>query len=98
MTVVAIVLGFAVTIKGLVPMIIASLVWCVMPTPFVICAIFARGDVRAFAIGGLVPWLPLLRGVLPSHPPFLIPVWLLIMTVICGVVAVATYRRIRNQS
>jgi hypothetical protein len=95
MTVVAIVLGFAVTINGLVPMIIASLVWCVMPTPFVICAIFARGDVRAFAIGGLVPWLLLLRGELPGHP-FLVPVWLLIMPVICGVVAVATYRRIRN--
>ena len=28
-----------------------------MPTPLVICAIFGRGDVQAFAIGALVPWV-----------------------------------------
>ena len=31
-------------------------VCCVLPTPLVICAIFGRGDIQAFAIGALVPW------------------------------------------
>ena len=31
------------------------IVCCVVPTPLVICAIFGRGDVQAFAIGALDP-------------------------------------------
>jgi hypothetical protein len=93
-TVVALLLGLTASIQGLVPMLIVSLVWCVMPTPFIIGAIFGRGDIRAFAIGGLVPWLLILR-----EPPGLslsTPIWLLIMPVICGVVAVATFRWLKT--
>ena len=96
-TVVAILLGLAVTFQGLTSLILASLIWCVLPTPLVICAIFGPGDVRAFAIGGLIPWFPLLRAT-PPGPALLIPVWLVIMSVICGMIAVATYRWVPRQS
>jgi hypothetical protein len=95
MTAAAILLGLAVSITGLVPMLLASLVWCVLPTPLVICAIFGRGEIRAFAVGGLIPWLLLLRNI-PPGPALLVPVWLLIMPVVCGAIAVATYRWLRR--
>jgi hypothetical protein len=90
-TVVAILLGLAVTFQGLTSLILASLIWCVLPTPLVICAIFGRGDVRAFAIGGLIPWFPLLRAAAPA-PVLLLPVWLVVMSLICGTIGAATYR------
>jgi hypothetical protein len=91
-TVAAIVLGLAVTLQGLVPFVILSIVWGVIPTPLVICAIFGRGDIQAFAIGALIPWVLVLRG-----PPGvgLLP-FVLLMPAVCGVVAVVTYRWVRS--
>jgi hypothetical protein len=72
----------------------AIFLWCVLPTPFVICALFGRGDVRAFAIGGLVPWLTYFRGA-PGNGELLFS--LVIMAPICGVVAVATFRWVQRR-
>ena len=93
-TVVAILLGLAVTFQGFVPFIILSIVWGVIPTPLVICAIFGRGDIRSFAIGALVPWVLVLRG-----PPGigLLP-FVLIMPAVCGAVAVVTHRWVTRDS
>jgi hypothetical protein len=96
-TAVAIVLGLAMTVQGLTSLILASLIWCVLPTPLVICAIFGRGDVRAFAVGGLVPWLPLLRAT-PPGPPWLLPFWLVVMSALCGVIGAVTYRWVARPS
>ena len=97
MTLVAILLGFAVTVGGLIPLLLLSLIWCVVPTPLVICAIFGRGDIRAFAIGGLVPWLILWQSTL-FQSGLIVPVLLTVMSVICGIVAVATFRWVTSQS
>jgi hypothetical protein len=64
-------------------------VCCVLPTPFVVAAIFGRGDIQSFAIGALVPWLTLL--------PWMssMAVWLLVLPIICGTLAVVTRRWLR---
>ncbi len=64
-------------------------IWCVLPTPFVIAAIFGRGDIQAFAIGALVPWLR------ASSRMSSMAIWLLILPVICGTLAVITRRWLR---
>jgi hypothetical protein len=55
----------------------------------VITAIFGRGDIQSFAIGALVPWLALL--------PWMssMAVWLLVLPIICGTLAVITRRWLR---
>jgi hypothetical protein len=88
-TVIALVLGVLVIAEDLVFGIIAIFVWCVFPTPFIILALFGRGDLRAFAIGGLVPWLTYFRGV-PGSVELLFS--LIIVSPICGAVAVAAFR------
>jgi hypothetical protein len=90
-TAAALVLGLVVTINNIVPLFISVLVWCVLPTPLVICAIFGRGDLRAFAIGSLVPWVSLLSG-RAWQSGLTILVWLVVMPLVCGIVAVLTYR------
>ena len=96
MTAVAVLLWLSMSL-GLA--ILASLVWCVVPTPLVICAIFDRGDRRAFSIGALIPWLGLLTLRLPPTGSFIsLTVWLLALGGICGAVAVATRRWIERQA
>ena len=90
-TVVAVLLGLAVTLGGYLVPLFAFVTWCVLPVPLVICAIFGRGDVRAFAIGGLVPWFLISRDRFP--PPLLwLPVWLLVTLIVCGTIGVLTHR------
>jgi hypothetical protein len=88
-TVVAIVMGFASSFRGFIGSLLFVTVCCVLPTPFLIAAIFGRGDIRTFAIGALVPWLTLL--------PWLssMAVWLLILPFVCGTLAVITRRWLR---
>ncbi len=64
-------------------------VCCVLPTPLVVAAIFGRGDIQSFAIGALVPWFTLL--------PWMstMAMWLLILPLICGTIAVLTRRWLR---
>jgi hypothetical protein len=62
---------------------------CVLPTPFVVAAIFGRGDIQSFAIGALVPWLTLLPWMSSMF------IWLLILPLVCGTLAVVTRRWLR---
>jgi hypothetical protein len=88
-TVVAIFLGLASTFRDFISSLLFVSACCVLPTPFVIAAIFGRGDIQSFAIGALVPWLTLL--------PWMstMALWLLILPVICGTLAVITRRWLR---
>jgi amino acid permease len=49
MTIIAVALGLAVTVGSLVSAVLFAVICCVLPTPLVICALFARGDVQASA-------------------------------------------------
>src|SRR5262245_51075960 len=59
-TVVAVVLGLVGSfgpVFGIVWYATLYLVRCLILTPMLICAIFGRGHIRAFAVGALVPWV-----------------------------------------
>lgn len=88
---IAIVLGLSVTVGSFVATVIFGLVYCVLPTPLVICAIFARGDAQAFSIGVLIPWWT--HNVwLPQASFVSLAIWLLAMGTTCGTVAAITRR------
>jgi hypothetical protein len=82
-------MGVATSFRDFIGSLLFVSVCCVLPTPFVIAAIFARGDIQSFAIGALVPWLTLL--------PWMssMAIWLLILPIICGTLAVVTRRWLR---
>lgn len=88
-TIVAIAMGLASSFRDFIGSLLFVAVCCVLPTPFVIAAIFARGDIQTFAIGALVPWLTLL--------PWMssMALWLVVLPVICGTLAVVTRRWLR---
>jgi hypothetical protein len=57
-TVVAVVLGQSILLGQVgIDTLFAGVMYCLVPTPLVIAAVFAQGDVRAFSIGALVPWV-----------------------------------------
>jgi hypothetical protein len=87
--VVAVAMGMASSFRDFIGSLFFVSVCCVLPTPFVIAAIFGRGDIQSFAIGALVPWLALL--------PWMssMAVWLLVLPIICGTLAVITRRWLR---
>ena len=87
--VVAVAMAMASSFRDFIGSLFFVSVCCVLPTPFVIAAIFGRGDIQSFAIGALVPWLTLL--------PWMssMAVWLLILPIICGTLAVVTRRWLR---
>src|SRR5262245_10764122 len=92
-TLIAILLGLAVTFGGLLELAFVSVVWCLFPTPLIVCAIFGRRDAQAFAIGALVPWTTMvLTRMLASASLLTTSIWLLAMGGVCGAVAVATKR------
>jgi hypothetical protein len=94
-TAVAILLGLGVSL-GVV--VLASLVWCVVPTPLVICALFDRGDRQAFSIGALIPWIQMLVFRFPVIDSFIaLTVWVLVLGAVCGAVAVVTRRWIASE-
>jgi hypothetical protein len=88
-TILAIFLGMASSFRDFIGSLLFVTLCCVLPTPFVIAAIFARGDIQTFAIGALIPWITLL--------PWMssMAIWLLILPVICGTLAVLTRRWLR---
>jgi hypothetical protein len=87
--IVAIAIGMGSSVRDFIGSLLFVSFCCVLPTPFVIAAIFGRGDIQTFAIGALVPWLTLL--------PWMssMAVWLLILPVVCGTLAVVTRRWLR---
>ncbi|HEX3601860.1 MAG TPA: hypothetical protein VHU84_17030 [Lacipirellulaceae bacterium] len=96
-TIVAIALGLSMVVGSLLGTLIFAIVYCVLPTPLLICAIFARKDTQAFAIGALVPWWTL-NTWLPNASSISMSLWLLLMCTICGVLAAITRRWIRITS
>jgi hypothetical protein len=85
----AIVVSFASSFRDFIGSLLFVTVTCVLPTPFVIAAIYARGDIQSFAIGALVPWLMLI--------PWMssMAIWLVVLPLICGTLAVVTRRWLR---
>ena len=94
-TIVAVALGLAATVGSFLNAVLFAVICCVLPTPLVICALFARGDVQAFAIGALVPWATLFAWA-PGNSPFVFGVGLAVMATTCGALAVTTRRLIRR--
>ena len=95
-TAAAVFLFLSVSFGGFIEVMLMSILWCIVPTPLVIFAIYARGDLQAFAIGALVPWVILILLRFPApNGIFWASLWLLPMCVICGVVAAATRRWIQ---
>lgn len=94
-TCVALVLAVAHILGSVIGALLFATVCCVLPTPLVICAIFARGDLQAFAIGALVPWVTLFAW-LPSQSFLSMALWLLILPIVCGVIGAFTRRWIRR--
>ena len=88
-TVIVIVFGLASSFRDFVGSLVFVTICCVVPTPFVIATIFARGDIQTFAIGALMPWLTLLPWMTSMAT------WLLILPIICGTLAVVTRRWLR---
>jgi len=95
-TVVCVVLFLSVTVGDFLQIAIASVLWCILPTPIVILAIYGRGDWQAFAIGAMVPWVTLIVFRVPGSLSFFAAsLWLLPMCVTCGIVAGVTRRWIQ---
>jgi hypothetical protein len=93
MAVVAVLLFVVTKVGSFVEIVLFSFVACVVPTPLVICAIYGRGDVRAFAIGALNPWVVSIALRFPDpYGTFFEMIWLVVMGGICGVLAVITRR------
>jgi hypothetical protein len=73
------------------------IVRCVVPTPLVICAIFGRGYLRAFAIGALMPWV-LIVPWNAEQGSFVNLFTTLICSAACGFLAAATWRWVRKMA
>lgn len=76
--------------------IVYLVVFCVVPTPLLIVAIFGSDDYRAFSIGALVPWFAMWFegmqfGLVGGAA------WVLLGGGACGAVAVVTRRWIARQ-
>lgn len=94
-TIVAIVLGLGASLGEFLSDVLYLSVCCVVPTPLIICVVFANGHTRAFAIGALVPWLMVLPWS-PDRASVLFLILTLILSAVCGVLAVAAWRWIRR--
>jgi hypothetical protein len=92
---VAMLIWLSTIVAGLFLWITWSLLFIVLPTPLVVAAVYARGDIRAFSIGALIPWISSWSGgprgssLLGILGPAL---WLLVLGLVCGLVAVASRR------
>jgi hypothetical protein len=88
-TLVAVLLGFG----GMLDDMLAAVVFCLVPTPLIIVAIYGRRDYQAFAIGALVPWVVLAEFRQPPRSALIMStVWLIVVGAICGAAAVTTRR------
>jgi len=94
-TAVCVLLFLSQTVGDFFGFVVVSVLWCILPTPLVILAIFGRDDPQAFAIGALVPWtLIIVKS--PFAMSFVgLSIWLPILCTVCGIVAGVTRRWIR---
>mgnify|MGYP003578750598 CR=1 FL=1 len=90
-TVVALLLALSVLLGDFFQIVFFGVIFCVLPTPLVICALFGRRDVQAFAVGALVPWVTLFFWVWSASVLSVI-LSLIFLPGVCGIVAVATRR------
>jgi hypothetical protein len=92
-TIAALALFLYVTIGNFIEIAFASVVWCIIPTPLVVFAIYAKGDLQTLGIGSLIPWAVLVGLEAPAfNSYFVASLWLLPMSAMCGVLAVAIRR------
>jgi hypothetical protein len=96
-TVVALALALAHFVGDFLGLMLFAAVCCILPTPLVISAIFARGDIQAFAIGALIPWWTLYTW-MSNSGSLAIAAWLLFLPAICGALAVVTRRWIQRHN
>lgn len=94
-TAVAVILGLGSTLGSFFGELLYLAVCCVVPTPLVICVVFARGFTRAFAIGALVPWVMLFLWT-TGRGSLLVLAVTLVLSIVCGVIAAGTWRWIRR--
>jgi hypothetical protein len=106
-TVVGIMLGLFVVLGPVVTWsLFYGLIYCLIPTPLIVGALFGRGEVRTFSIGALVPWIgQSTNGSYPLYATSAAPSsgavfgimlgitsFMLITSLACGVLAVFTRR------
>lgn len=98
MTIAAVALALGVF--GLLNLLVAFLLRALLPTVAAVCAVYARGDIRAFAIGAFISLIPvLIAGTGSGRIASLMAAILaqLLISGICGVVAVAVRRWLVGQ-
>jgi hypothetical protein len=94
-TIVAVLLGLGSSLGSFFSEVLYLAICCIVPTPFVICVVFGRGYVRAFAIGALMPWIVLLPLGSRSVSLFIVAL-ALVLSATCGMIAAVTWRWIRR--
>jgi hypothetical protein len=91
LTVACVLLFLTVRFGDLLEFAYVAIMWCIVPTPVIIFAIYARGNLQAFAIGALVPWVTLMLFRAFEWSSYVMTtVWLLTTSAACGILAVAT--------
>jgi hypothetical protein len=111
-TVVAVLLGLGVVGGDRAAWVLFyAIVYCLVPTPLIIAAIFGHGELRTFSVGALVPWISAWSRVTPL-PLILYPqnltlgallglmvgsaVFMAVMAAACGALAVAVQRWLKR--
>ena len=94
-TIVAVLLGLGSSLGSFFSEVLYLAICCIVPTPLVICVVFGRGYVRAFAIGALIPWIVLLPLGSRSVSLFIVAL-ALVLSATCGTIAAGTWRWIRR--
>jgi hypothetical protein len=94
--VVALLLGAGVVAGGLLDaFLLRPAVTLFIPTCLLVVALHSKGEVRASAIGGLVPYAWMLADVFPGVGTWGVSggrLWIALMVVACGLIGKLTYR------
>lgn len=103
MAVIAVLLGISVIAGDYVnALVVRPLVLLVVPACLLIFVVYGRQDLRAFGIGGLVPYVTILADKFPGTPfiggTFISRIWILLLVVACGAAAVTTRRWIDRRA
>lgn len=104
MTMVAILLGITVIVGDtIVYFLYLAITVCLLPTPLLIGIIFGRGDVRAFSVGAILPWVALWANLTPDLPghwfmwrAVIMTMFLVFTGMMCGLFAVVSRRLVER--